>query len=571
MHTRPSSSRDLAVSPFSSNLPAAPRWRRWAIGSAVAALMLSACGGGGGGGGSDPTDAGVQSGSSGATSPVPFPLGVALASPASLADASAVVSGSTGVVDLGLQTSATPLLNVLSSQADALATGRLGLSGSGLISVSALFDTSAASHAACYSPAVAYQNHDDAPGSSGTLPAGRVGMWQDSDTASSPAQPCSVAELNAQTRALSDRTNQALILMAGMRYLLASNSAFQMPTAGNTIDITPRASGLLSSLLGGITIQSASVSLNSMGSEFSYRLVLTRGSGASGQSLEINLLHTPAETDTRFAGVLQMTMGYLSTDASTGCSDQLDGSTGRYKVARLTTVGYNRQDQWLSLRVRSGQYCGNASLASSGHAGDLASLTMSGELNPAVFVNGSTRGATLGWRQGFVRMSADIVLSTLNSDFIYAWQDQPLGGTSHARMFAGHSVLDTGTKVRTMDIHHGYTDDITVSDGTLRGMVCNAAGGPGSTQTMQQLFQTQSMSLGGSASSWALTASHLRYAPTNSCNASGGMLFDVNGDGSLSSGEGSGVVHDLSAPGGGRIDVQDEIIERGFLPPILLL
>lgn len=549
----------------SSRIPAVQHRRQhWAIGATLAGVLLTACGGGGGGG-SD--SAGTDPGATASSASLPFPIGMTLASPAALASVSSVVPGGLGIVDLGLSTNATPLQRVVSSQVDALATGRLSLSGSGLLNLSALFDTSARSHAACQGPAVAYQNHDDAPGNNGTLPRGSVAMW--ADTEAGGALPCSVAELNAQTTGLSAQTNQAMLLMAALRYAVVAAGTANTLSPGQSMDLTPGANTLLTALLGGTTIQHASVALNDNGSEYTYRLVLGQGSDATAQAVDITLLHTPAETATRYAGVLQISQSYLSNDASIGCTDQRDGAS-RYKVSRLTSLGYNRQDQWLSLRARSGQYCGHAGNTQFGHAGQIAALTMSGELDPSAYLHSNVRGLVKGWRQGFVRMGSDVLMSSLTGDFVYAWQDQPQAGVGHARLFAGSSTLDSATGARTLHIHHGHTDDISVTDGTLRGLICNASG-PGSNGTLQSLFQTQSMTLAANANAWSLSASRIRHAPTNSCNASVTMGFDADGDGALAGAEGTGTTHDLAAPTGGRIDVQDEIIERGFLPPILLL
>lgn len=404
-----------------SRAPAAPFSQafstRWMPAGLVAAVLLAACGGGGGGGST--SSAGSSSGATVSSSGVPFPIGMTLASPAALGTSASVVSGGLGIVGLGVATTSTPLQSVLSSQVDALATGRLTLAGGSLLSLSALFDTSPRGHAACQGPTVAYQNHDDAPGTSGVLPAGTVAMWTDTE-AGSPAQACGAAELNAQTQALSAQSSQALLLLATLRFALAANTGFHMPSPGASVDLAQNANTLLSPLLGGITIENASVALNDNGTEYTYRLVLARGSDATAQTVDLTLLHTPAETDIRYAGVLQITQSYLSNDAAIGCADEVDGSA-RYKVARLTTLGYNRQDQWLSLRARSGQYCGHAASAATAHAGQIAALSMSGELDPSVYLSGSTRGAAKGWRHGFSRMGVDLVMSTQTGDFVYAW------------------------------------------------------------------------------------------------------------------------------------------------------
>jgi len=558
--TRPA----LLVDPVSGQT----RLRRLATAGLVVSALLSACGGGGGGGGTSDATQSNNTSSSWSTSAAAFPFGLAMGAPTSLQDSSAVVAGGLGITNLGLSATKTLAQGVLSSQADALATGRLSLSGSALLSVNTLFDTSPRGHAACFGPSVGYVNHDDATGTSGTLPSGDVAMWSDLE-AGSPSVACGVAELNAQLQGPSAQTQQALLLLAGLRATVVADSTLSMPSAGSTLDLRSRTSTLLSALLTGVTVQAASVSLNADGSEYSYRLVLTRGSGASAQSLDITLLHTPAETDVRYAGTLQLSLAYLSTDASIGCNDQQDGS-GRFKVARLGTLGYNRQDQWLSLRARAGQYCGHPTLAGSSHIAELATLTMSGELDPTVSLSGSTRGSTKGWRQGFMRMTQDSVMSTLTSDFIHAWQDQPQGGSGHARMFAGYTTLDIGTQTRTLSLFHGHTDDIGSTDGTLLGLICNV-GGPGAMATVGALSQYQSLSLSGSASDWALITSKIGHAPTNNCQASSGMNFDVDGDGTVASGEGASAGYDLLGLSGGSVDIQDELLLMGFLPPILPL
>ncbi|HEX5355808.1 MAG TPA: hypothetical protein VFW93_06305 [Aquabacterium sp.] len=564
MHTPNSLPQTSSELPTRALHAGAARWAATTIALALAGL-LHACGGGGGGGGSSEAAGSANSGSA-PTSTWPFPIGMSLASPAALASASNVVAGGLGIDNLGLSTTMTPQQAVLSSQADAIATGRLSLSGSGLVNVSALFDTSARSHASCYGQTVAYTNHDNASGTNGTLPSGEVAIWRATDNSSTP-QACAAAEVSAQTQGFSAQTHQAVLLMAAMRQLVAANTSVALPAAGGATDVTSRVSTLLTPLLSGTTVQSATVSLNADSSEYTYRLQLTRGSGTSAQSLEISMLHTPADTDLHYAGTLRIALGYLSTDASIGCADQIDSGTSRYKVARLVSVGYNRQDQWLSLRLRAGQYCGNATGSNQFEA--LAATVMSGELDPAVYLAGSVRGSTLGWRQGFVRMGNDVLASAQTSDFILAWQDQPLGGASRARLFAGHSSLDSGTQARSLALFHGYTNDISITDGTMMGMVCNW-NGPGSTRTLQNAFQYQALTLGSSATGWTLGTSSIAYAPTNSCSASNSMSFDTNGDGTLSGAEGQGFTSGLAVPSGSN-DVQDELQQQGFLAPVLLL
>ena len=434
------------------------------------------------------------------------------------------------------------------------------------MSAAALFSTTAATDTSCYAPEVRFQNHDDASGTDGSVAAGLSGLWRDTDGS---GLACAAAEIDARTQTVSAQAQQALLLMAGLRAAVVADSSLSLPGAGASLNLLTVATNLLQPLLSGVTVQAASLAMNSDASELSWRVVLSTGSGSTAQTLELALLHTPAETDTRFAGVLHVTLGYLSTDASVGCSDQIDSGTGRYKLTRATTVGYNRYDDWLAMRTRSATYCGNPTLTSSDHLAQVASLSITSELDPGVYLSSATRGSTLGWRQAMLRLSSGQYLSTQAGDFQLAWQTAPAAGSGHAHLFSGHSDFDTGTAARTLSLYHGHTDDISTTDGNMLGLACND-GAPG-TVSVQALFQDQELSLAGSAGGWALGASHIAHAPTASCSSSATMGYDVNADGVIDSGEGASVTHDLQAPSQAGFDVQDELVQRGFYWPPLLL
>jgi len=542
-------------------LTTAPRatWR----GALALCLLLSACGGGGGGGGSANGDTGATV--SYATTAFAFPLGVSWAAPTELARNADVTPGATGITLVNTSAVSVPAAALRASQVDAIATGRVALSNSGWLQPAALFDTTGEAHASCWSPAVAYARHDDA-NSSGTLPAGEVSLWADA-AAGDANSACAVAEVNTRLGSLAAQAHQASLLLSALRWRLAGDGALSMPPNGQRIDLSALASSLFQGQLGDASVTAASMSVNGDGTEQTYRLRLSRGSGASAQTLDINLLHTPSDSTVRHAGVLQLALSYLSTNASVGCSDERDAN-GRYKVARLLTLGYNRLNEWQSLRARSGLYCGNGSALSPNQVEDLASLTLSGELDPAIALSGSSRSGVAGWRREFLRAGSDHLVSTQSGDFILAWQTLPQGGAGHAHLIAGHSTLDTSSGQRSLSLAAGHTDDITTSDGTLHGLVCNL-NGPGAVGTVTPKLQWQTATLGSNAAAWLRTASQRRYAPTNSCAASSTMAFDLNGDGTLAANEGASTLADLLAPGSG-LDPQDELAQRGFFAPVLL-
>jgi hypothetical protein len=540
-----------------------PGWRQLRRSALTLALLLSACGGGGGGGSS--STAAASGGSP--TAAVAFPFGVGWASATALVDTASVPSGTTGVTALNLGAQRTPAPGLASAQVDAIANGRTALSTSGWVNTVALFDTTLAADASCWSPAVAYAHHDD-DASSGTLAAGEVGLWTDHD-ASDPQGACAATQVSTRLASVSGQAQQALLLLAALRWRVASDTTLGMPNTGMSTDLTAVAGSLLQPVLNGISVSAASVSVSDDGSQQRFRIVLAQGSGASAQSLELALEHTPADTDTHYAGALQVAHSFLSSDSALGCTDQRDGA-GRYKLARLLTLGYNRQDEWLSLRARSGLYCGNGSAMSASQIGDLASLTLSGELDPAVYLSGNSRSGISGWRRHFLRWSSDHLMSAQTSDFMLAWQDQPQAGMGHARLLAGHATLNTSTASRGLMLASGHTDDISITDGALLGLICNVRG-PGANATVHASFQWQQASLGASASGWVLGSSQRRYAPNNACAATANMRFDADGDSVLGATEGMSALPDLATPSQNGLDAQDELNVRGFQSPILLL
>jgi hypothetical protein len=526
-------------------------------------LLLGACGGGGGSSDQAATSGGLI------TSVEAFPFGVSWAPATTLVASDAVPTGALGVSPLDLGTQRSPAQAQASAQVDAIAAGRVALADSGWLRPAALFDTTLGAHASCWSPAVAYSHHDDAPANPDTsLPAGEVSLWQPRP-ADEPNGACAAAEVSTQLASLSGQAHQAMLLLSALRWRLTRDTSLGMPNAGQRMELTATAQLLFQGLLGDASVTAASAVVNTDGSEQGWRLVLARGTGATSQTLELVLRHTPADADTRFAGVLQITHGFLSTDAALGCSDQRDVA-GRYLVARVQTLGYNRQDEWMSLRGRSGLYCGHATALSGSHIDELASLTLSGELDPAVFLPGSSRSGVTGWRRHFVRYSSDHLVSAQTSDFLLAWQAQPLGGAGHANLIAGHTTLDTSAGTRGLLMAAGHTDDISVTDGTLQGLICNV-NGPNSHTTLHAAFQLQQASLARNGSGWTLTSSHHRYAPTNTCSASANMRYDADGSGSVGTSEGASTQPDLALPSQAELDVQGELNLRGFLSPVLLL
>lgn len=503
------------------------------VATMCAPLMLLACGGGGGGGDSQSgTPAAVMLPGNG------FPIGVTATTALGLSGGQ-LVSGADSALPASIANGERSLhINVFD--------------------LAALFQAWRQQGAPCYGPAVAYTNHDDGtPGNTGTLAAGGVGMWRDTEQ----GVPCAAAQATSQLPPLTQALQQALMLSAALRRVLALNGSGALPDPGTTRDVRGPFVSAISGWPASVLVPVASVQANGDASVYRYRLVLQQGSGAQAETIEISLLHTPNDTSTRFAGVLRLIRGYLSSDASLGCSDTVDLTTGRYKVSDVRTLGYNRFDNFLSLRARAAHYCGADLDVSADHFGNWVTPSGSGELDHTQALSGATRGQRNGWRAHLLRYSADIDLNNQNGDFLWGWQAAPAETTS--RFFALH--VDNTAASPTALAFHAFGDTLLDSDGVLVGMYCNW-NGPNPSGTPQAAFQRQTLRLSGGA--WQLQQSDIAYGPTNNCQASTAMRFDSTGLGTLN--DGLGAASDrLARPSGGRTDVQSEITEQGYWMPLL--
>ncbi|MEX8493037.1 hypothetical protein [Sphaerotilus sp.] len=556
---------------MSSSLPA---FRRRPLSALAVCLLLSACGGGGGGESASAVLALLPSApvsAAGVTASESFPTGLVVASPAELGSGSAAAASATAralAVPLGAGAGRAELTD-MAARIEAVLAGDTSVSLAGLLSFGNLFLQGG--NAGCYGPQLLYANHEDGSGTeSGLLPGGDLGLWLPTDTAS--GQPCVVAQLNERTSGVKHATRQGLLLVAAMRATIASSGGLlAMPAAGFRTDLTTPFSTVLAALpaLTGLTVHAATVSLDPFGKTYTYRLAVSRNAGTSaGRSGEIVLQHRPGTTAAAYSGVLRVSGFDLGTDATFGCSDRMAG--GRYQRARVTTVRYSRDGDQIDFGARSGQYCGApADLADTDHAGQVAAFTAAGELDPAVPLaagapgSAVAAGASTGWRGHFDRFGGRYDRTTGAGQFLYAWQAGT--GDSHARALAVRSTYDSAADRRTVQGYFAFTDALATTDGRLLGMVCNWAG-PGAVHTPAALFQSQTATLAGLASTFVATASRLTYAPTNACSSTT-TVFDANADGTLAAGEGLGTLQTLDAPASPSVSVSGELVSRGYSQP----
>jgi hypothetical protein len=458
-----------------------------------------------------------------------------------------------------------PGLKAEAAMIEKLASGTAGVSLADVLNLGHLFGDGR--NASCYGPNMLYASHDDgADFVPAQLPGGDLGLWL--ATEGSTSQPCVAAQINARVSGIKGRTRQGLLMMAVMR-----RAATTLPAAGATEDIQTAMQAVFAAVpaLAAVTVDAATVALATDGTVYTYRLVISTGSGAAAVSGEVLLKHTPGASRTAYSGILQVAGFHLSNDAAFSCTDETDTATGRFKVAQVSTLRYSRDADAIEFGSRDGKYCGHASAADATSPGNfaaqVASFTGDGQIDPAVKLGGSgtLRAGAKGWRAGFTRFAGAYNKTTVAGDFLFAWQAGP--NDSHARAMAAHADFNSATEVRTLDGYFAFSADVGTTDGALLGMVCNWAG-PGNNHVPAAKFQSQTATLTASATEYALGSSRITYAPTRSCSASATMRFDANADATLAAGEGASTVDALDVPTGART-VQQEIDARGFSKPAM--
>ncbi|NDY93963.1 hypothetical protein, partial [Ideonella livida] len=424
----------------------------------------------------------------------------------------------------------------------------------------------------CYGPRLAYAHHEDATDlavDTGELPHGDLGLWQASEPASGgvwAGQPCAVAQVQRRLAGVRAQGLQGLVVAAWMRAALA-RQGLALPAAGGRTDLRTPLLAELGTLRPGTAWQlaQASLALDTAGRVWTYHLVLAREGVSQGlQRAEVRLRHQPGSHLLSYEGVLQVAGFSLDEDAAFGCTDQVDATTGRYRVARVGTLRYQREGGTVQFGSRSAHYCGHPVDGAGAHeAAQVAGFTADEELDPGDKLLSATRGASTGWRGDFTRYAAQAPVAGGSGQFLLAWQAGP--GDSHARALAATQATAASGR-QTLQAFFAYTQELASTTGELQGLICNWAG-PGAQHAPQARFQSQQVGRDGTTGPYTLEDSRITYAPTRSC-ASTTTWFDADGDGTLGLGEGVGTTPALDAPTGGRT-VAQELGHRGFsVPPL---
>jgi hypothetical protein len=512
----------------------------------LAATALLACSASSNGGSSSP--AGTRA---------PFPTGVALASPLAGSKAPLTALNVRSVFPEWLVKTA----HAAGTYGTAYAEATKQIAGvlDGTVSVASAFDPNALSRklalTQCYGPTMHYKEHPNGPsGNAGQLPQGDLGIW--AETEASTGEACAAAELNSLLKSDAGHAQAALVGLAAM--VRAVGGA--LPSAGASTSAVAAMNALG---IPGVTFTKADLALDATGKTWTYALDFQ---APGSRTVTVTLTHTPGTSASTYKGALRVAVAGEPSFPNCTTPTTVDALTTSYEGTSATNV---------VLASRRGTYC----------ATSLAALpaTLVGAddlLDPSV----KWPGVATGWGGNFGRFGAsfDPTSETMKGDYAYAWQAGPQDGASRLFNVRINGPTENG------EAFFGYGDDITTTNGTLKGLICNWAG-PGGTRALQASYaQRQFVAFDRASGKWSQPTggSDIRYAPTNDCtytNAqrSGGATFwydrDLTGATSGASTQANLIVDatdatyplDLFAKGTSAT-IADAILARGGrLPPKL--
>ncbi|PIU56404.1 MAG: hypothetical protein COS89_06070 [Deltaproteobacteria bacterium CG07_land_8_20_14_0_80_38_7] len=372
-----------------------------------------------------------------------------------------------------------------------------------------LFDT-AMQNPECYGPTVDYTNHPDSDGGSGggSMPIGDLGIWGSTQG----TEPCAAAKLNQLMDSVGSKVDSAVKLFASMACTL-NIDALDLPEVGRTIDLKSGFENILSAnSISQISVTTATLVRSENDAEghavYDYAFTGVLTNNENPRNTEFYLRHIPLDdNNATYKGKLS----YVIADGAENPTGVAAGSV-LYSKSSATSLVTRMQDATYQ--------------ASEGVPSPLSEDTK--EIDPT---NTYDEDPINGWNNGFYYVLFSIDPQTGAGSYAYAWSAGSLD--SHSRAFnATLSVADDGTK--TGCAYYGFGPKISLNTdlGTIDGMICNWTG-PNNIHEPVALVQRECMV--SSDNSFIIDPSidlNITYAPTNSCNSSGGgFSYSTGGEG----------------------------------------
>ncbi|MDB9787250.1 hypothetical protein OAB57_04015 [Bacteriovoracaceae bacterium] len=437
-----------------------------------------------------------------------FPSGLAFASPTAV----------TTAADGRISTKATT--DSYSTKAAALAT-MIAAASDSACDFSPVF-TINSTNAGCYGPSVTYTSHP-ADSSSGSLPSGDVGMWDATDTTTT--LPCGAAQLNTRIEGVANLVDSGVFAMASF-ICIAKRNSHELPSAGETLDLTTSVQVNYTTNTVGLTVSSATIARDTDTSAglpvYITTLVAT---GSSSDTLTVRLKHIPASTtdNDTYDGKLSIkvaydtglvpTSGNCTSGSETGYTDALSVS---YNKASTSSITYD---------LRSGTFCGNTA--------DPYISTTNLTVDATKTFNATTAPTGWGDNFNFARFNMDPVTGA--GKFRFAWQAGSID--SATRVMNAYLNQDTDATTLSGCTYFGFGPALTTSNTTYTGIIdriiCNwvGPGGAISAGDYTGAAYAQRQCISNTSGTFAATSSNLSYAITNDCtNSDSSFRFYKMGD-----------------------------------------
>lgn len=332
----------------------------------------------------------------------------------------------------------------------------------------------------CYGPSIYYQNHPDGSPTSGSLPSGDLGIWNAADAS---GEACIATKMNFEIERAASYVDTGMTA-AAMVVCAANVTGSALPAEGETSNLLSALETVIEDAgVENFTPTVATVTQNtpSVG-ESSYTTTLEATVGTA--DMTVTITHEPTDSENAtFVGEIQIT-------AKVGQSPR-----------NLISVKYEQEsDSSLKYEFRKGETTST----------DDSTWFSSGV--PALPSNGGS-----GYSWGIFNLDP----SDGSGKVAYAW----VAGSSNEnlRSFIAQTDGDTGTG------YFGYGDSLTnvAADSSrahwLDRMICNWAG-PNNNHTGVTKVQRQTLER-NAGGMFTASASAIAYAPSLTCNGSGGFSW----------------------------------------------
>ncbi|MBN2344470.1 MAG: hypothetical protein JXX29_06300 [Deltaproteobacteria bacterium] len=417
------------------------------------------------------------------------------------------------------------------------------------------------SNAACYGPAVWYENHPDAPSvpNSGQLPPGDLGIWLEYDENTGDA--CAAAELNARMQGIQARVLGALTGLASMVCVVNATEALSLPDSN--ISIVDLADSMPASETASVNSAELSFSLTDTGLEaYSYTMdmsledMMSGNMNASGAHIVIQLTHIPnANGDGGYQGRLTYRIS-LMTDFGSNCPPDASGTP----VTRNGSVVYDNTSGMMRIEMREGQFCGS----------DIDGLDVNylvdatRKFDPNIEPN--------GWGDDFNLFRAAFEPSTQLGDYAYAWQAGHHDGNTRVFNLSVFDDGDDATDDLEASAFFGYGADASEIDPRIQGFIFNWAGPGGGDHALQEYAQRQQVRFNTQTETFESVSANITYAPTHSGNydGTGSFTYDADADGFVDTNPTEPVVLNLASgtdDGTGTATIEQTILDAGVTVP----